>query len=377
MARTSATLAEPAPSAAYDSDPALWAIVLAGGIGSRFWPLSNPQRPKAVLRLLGDRPLVADTIYRLSPLIPSERVLVLTASDIADAVHAAIPEIPAHNILVEPRPLGTAAALAWGLDVIAKRGGGASVACAVHADLTAAFPDAFRRVVQRAAVLAQRGRALVALGVPPTRTETSFGYIVPGEPLDPGLPASAGGACRATRFVEKPGLDVVVDLLSDGALWHSGIIVGRVADLSSELFARASELAGGREALARNDLTGFARAVRSISIERGLLERTQDMIVLPMECGWDDVGTWACLRRARDLDDDGNGAIGDAQFVDSTSNVVHSEDGHVVLFGCDRLLVVRLPGLTFVTPLEKAADLKPLLDRLPSGLRTDPTLPLP
>jgi mannose-1-phosphate guanylyltransferase len=377
MGRPAATLAEPAPPAVYDSDPALWAIVFAGGIGSRFWPLSTPKRPKAVLRLLGDRPLVADTIHRLLPLVPFERVLVLTSSDIADAVRAAIPEIPAHNVLIEPRPLGTAAALAWGLDVIAKRGGGASVACAVHADLAAAFPDAFRRAVQRAAVVAQRGRALVALGVPPTRTETAFGYIVPGEPLDPEAPASGGGPCRALRFVEKPPLDVVVELLSDGALWHSGIVVGRVADLSAELFEHARELQGGREALGRNDLRAFATVVRPVSIERGLLERTRNIIVQPVECGWDDVGTWACLRRARDLDDDGNGAIGEAHFFDSTSNVVHSEDGRVVLFGCDRLLVVRLDGITFVTPLERAADLRPLLDRLPPGLRTDQTTPPP
>src|SRR5262245_15018886 len=126
MSRTSATLAAPAPAVDHDTGAALWAIVFAGGIGSRFWPLSTPQRPKAVLQLVGERPLIADTVHRLAPLIPSERVLVLTSHDIASAVRAAIPDVPAHNILIEPRPLGTAAALAWGLDVIARRGHAAS-----------------------------------------------------------------------------------------------------------------------------------------------------------------------------------------------------------------------------------------------------------
>jgi mannose-1-phosphate guanylyltransferase len=150
-------------------------------------------------------------------------------------------------------------------------------------------------------------------------------------------------------------------------------VVARADDAHDELFARAHEIAPGREALAAGQLPGFAGMIRPVSLERGLLERTPRLLMLPLECGWDDVGTWACLRRARDLDDDGNGAIGDAVFVDSESNVVHTEAGTVVLYGCEKMLVVTLDGLTFVTPLDRAADLKPLLDQLPGRLRTDPT----
>jgi mannose-1-phosphate guanylyltransferase len=112
--------------------------------------------------------------------------------------------------------------------------------------------------------------------------------------------------------------------------------------------------------------------IRSVSIERGLLERIARFLVLLADFGWDDVGTWASLRRARDLDDDGNGALGAVQFVDAESNVVHTESGTVVLFGVSRLLVVSLPGLTFITTLEHANDLKPLLDALPGSLRVNP-----
>jgi mannose-1-phosphate guanylyltransferase len=104
-----------------------------------------------------------------------------------------------------------------------------------------------------------------------------------------------------------------------------------------------------------------------------LLERAERLLVMLTDCGWDDVGTWASLRRARDLDDDGNGAIGSVAFVDATSNVVHSESGTVVLYGVEKLLVVTLDGLTFVTTLERAADLKPLLDALPGSMRINPT----
>jgi mannose-1-phosphate guanylyltransferase len=353
----------------------MWAVVFAGGIGTRFWPLSSKKRPKPVLHLLGERPLIADVIHRLAPLVAMERVLVLTAHDIADAVQAAVPDVPAKNVLVEPRPMGTAAAFAWALEVIRARGGATNLVCALHADIAAAFPDLFRRGIERAAAVALQERAVVTLGVVPTRPETSFGYMVPGDPLDPSVPVRVGGACRVTRFVEKPGLDRVTDLLTIGALWHAGVIVGTFVDLDNELMAHAKELAPGQIALASRDLESFAEAVPSISIERALLERSQNIAVVPIDCGWDDVGTWACLRRARDLDDEGNGGIGDTHFVDSTGNVVHSEAGSVVLFGCHQMLVVNLNGITFITPLDKAADLRPLLEQLPHRLRTDPTRP--
>ena len=372
---TPATLPLEATVDALGANAPLWAIVFAGGIGSRFWPLSSPQRPKPTLQLLGERPLIADAIRRLAPLVPAERVLVATSRDIAAAVRAVLPDLPAENFLVEPRPLGTAAALAWGLEVIRQRGGAFSNVCALHADLTADFPDEFRRALRRAVATAIRERALVTLGVIPTRPESAFGYAVPGEPIDADTPVWQGGVCRVTRFVEKPGLDVLTQVLMDGALWHACVLVARTADLTEQLYTHATELARGREALARGNLPAFAGLIDSVSIERGLLERSDNLVVVPVECGWDDVGTWASVRRARDLDDDGNGAIGDVAFVDSESNVVHAEDGAVVVFGCERLLVVTLPGLTFVTTLDKAADLRPLLDQLPAKLRFDLTRP--
>jgi mannose-1-phosphate guanylyltransferase len=251
------------------------------------------------------------------------------------------------------------------------------VTCALHADLAAAFPEEFRGAIREAAALAMRERTLVTLAAAPTRSETSFGYVLPGELLDASVPVDRGGSCRVARVVEKPAAPQAAELIRSGALWYTGVLLGRTADLRRELFACATELTSARDALDAGDLEAFASRVTSVSVERGLLERTTSAVALPVDCGWDDVGTWACLRRARELDDDGNGAIGFVRFVDSESNVVHSEAGTVVLYGCDGMLVVTLPGLTFVTPLEKAADLKPLLDQLPGSFRLDPTRPAP
>jgi mannose-1-phosphate guanylyltransferase len=352
------------------ADAALWAVVLAGGIGSRFWPLSSPERPKQLLALVSERPLIAETVSRLQPLIPPERVLVLTSRDIASAIHAAIPEVPGDNMIAEPRPAGTASALAIAARELERRAGPETLFCSLHADLAVAFPDAFRHVLREASRVAALSDVLVTIGVHPSRPETAFGYIVPGPPLVADQPLRTGGACAVERYVEKPDADHAAELLRQGALWNSGIFVWRARVVLEALARHTRELQPWPRGLPGVDLTRYAEPIRTVSIERGLLERSDRLVVVPGDFGWDDVGTWASLRRARELDDAGNGAHGAVCFVDSSGNVAHAEEGTVVMYGVDGLLVVALPGLTFVTTLERAADLRPLLNALPPAMRT-------
>lgn len=364
---------QPELDGALETDQTLWAVVFAGGIGSRFWPLSTPERPKPLLRLVGDHPLIADTLRRLHPLIPAERTLVLTSADIADAIRAAIPQLPLKNMLVEPRPLGTAAALAWGAQEIINRMGRSTVFCALHADLSAQYEDEFRRSIRRAASYAAGETApLVAIGARPTRPDTGFGYMLGGTELEPGKELAKGGACRVSRFVEKPGPLQAEEFIADGAMWNTGIYCWQAGAVFDALEAHTTELADGLAYLASGKVDRFFGMVQSVSIERGLLERIEKLICLPSSFGWDDVGTWACLRRVRELDDTGNGVIGDALLVDAESNVVHTESGRVVVYGVNSLLVVSLPGVTFVTSLERAAELTALFDGLPKELRRNP-----
>lgn len=367
------TSEQPAGEDELGTECALWAVVFAGGIGSRFWPLSTPLRPKPLLCLVGHHPLIADTLRRLQPLIPPERTLVLTSADIADAVHAAIPTLPEKNLLIEPRPLGTAAALAWGAQEIIDRTGRSTVFCALHADLTAQYEDEFRRSIRRAATYATADEApLVAIGARPTRPDTGFGYMLAGAELEPGTAVSAGGACKVARFVEKPGPLQAEEFIAEGAMWNAGIYVWQAGAVLDALQAHTTELADGIAYLTAGKVDRFFGMVQSVSIERGLLERIDSLVCIPSSFGWDDVGTWASLRRVRELDDTGNGVIGDALLVDAESNVVHTESGRVVVYGVNSLLVVSLPGVTFVTSLEKAAELSPLFDGLPKELRRNP-----
>ena len=280
-------------------------------------------------------------------------------------------------MLVEPRPLGTAAALAWGAQEIINRVGRKTVFCALHADLSAQYEDEFRRAIVRAASYAagEEG-SLVAIGARPTRPDTGFGYMLGGAELEPGVSLSEGGACVVSRFVEKPGPLQAEEFIADGAQWNAGIYCWQAGAVLDALEAHTTELQDGLAYLQNGKVDRFFGMVQSVSIERGLLERIDSLVCVPSSFGWDDVGTWACLRRVRELDDTGNGVIGDALLVDAESNVVHAESGRVVVYGVNSLLVVSLPGVTFVTSLERAAELSPLFDGLPKALKRNPTAEL-
>lgn len=338
-----------------------WNVVLAGGVGSRFWPLSTPDRPKQLLPLITSAPMLRDTLDRLLPLAPLERTLVLTNASLRDAVLQLEPALPPENVIAEPRPAGTCAALAWAARVIAARAGADAVMVCVHADWAIGDVEGFRRTLAEAAEVAARERALLTVGIVPTRPDTGFGYIQPGEPV-------VGDVHRVARFVEKPDRERAVTMVADGFLWNSGIFAWRVGDLLDEIRAHTPEVQPALEA-AGDDMAAFFAQVRSVAIDVGVLERSHRVMVLPGRFGWDDVGTWAALHRVRALDAAGNAANGPSFLFQSRNNVVHAEGSTVVLYGVDDLVVVARDGLVMVTTRERAAELKTLLDALPPELR--------
>src|SRR3954471_20054855 len=325
-----------------------WAVVLAGGVGSRFWPVSTAERPKQLLPLATDQPLLVDALDRLAPLVPPERTLVLTNAGLVEPIAALAPRIPRGNLIAEPRPAGTAAALAWAAHQIRARAGAAAVMLSVHADWAGRDPERFRQALATAADAAERHQALVTVGVVPDRPDPGFGYIQPGEPLDHGVR-------RVTRFVEKPDRARAAQMVDDGYLWNSGIFVWRVGDFLDEVQVLTPEIAPHLAAHG-DDLAGFFSAVTSgIAVDVGVLERSARVLVLPGDFGWDDVGTWSALRRVRERDANGNALAGLVHALDSQGNVVHAEGNGVVLYGVRDLVVVTHEGLTLVTTIDKAS----------------------
>jgi mannose-1-phosphate guanylyltransferase len=344
--------------------PTWWSVVLAGGVGSRFWPLSTPERPKQLLPLVNDQPLLLNTLDRLAPLTPLSRTLVLTNASLTKAISAAIPDIPPENIIAEPRPAGTAAALAYAAALILHRGGDDAVMLCVHADWAVADADGFRATLASAAAVAERTHGLVTVGIVPTRPDPGFGYIQPGSD-------AGNGVHRVARFVEKPTRERAAEMCHAGYLWNSGIFVWRAADFLDEVRAHTPEVASALAHLTENqfDIETFFGMAQSISVDTGVLERSDRIFVIPGDFGWDDIGTWAALRRVRPTDSAGNVMTASSYAVDAQRNVVHADGNTVVLYGVSDLVVVTRDGLTLVTTVDKSTDLKQLVEVLPAHVQ--------
>lgn len=341
-----------------------WAVVLAGGVGSRFWPLSSAARPKQLLPLAGEHSLLAESVQRLLGPVTAERVLVVTSRALAAAVRAEVAPVPEANVLVEPVARSTAPALAFATAHAARQDPDATV-LSVHADWAVGDVEAFQWAAGQAMALAEQHDVLVTVGARPTRAETGYGHIVPGQPLD------GGGARRITRFVEKPDLALAESLMFLGALWNTGMFAWSARRFRSEVAAHTPELSRALPHLDAGDVNAFFAACTPVTIDVGLWERTARGAVVAGDFGWDDVGSWAALRRARATDEAGNVIVGRAFARECANTVVWADEGAVVVDGLRDAVVVRARGITLVTTAERAPDLKKLLDALPADLTGD------
>ncbi len=337
-----------------------WAVILAGGSGTRFWPLSSPSHPKQLLPLSGARSTAEEAVDRLTGFIPPERILVVTGRSLAAPLQARLP-LPAANFLIEPRAASTGPALAWATVEAARRDPDAEVV-AMHADWIIHDPAAFVAAAAIALETARRHGRLVTVGIVPSRPETGFGYIVPGERLD--------SAARAVdRFQEKPDAATALDLMADGALWNSGLFAWRATDLRREVMAHTNEIAPWLSALDRGDVAGFFTGVRDVSIDVGVFERSAAVAVVAGEFAWDDIGTWEAMARVRPRDRHGNVSHGPVTLVDCADCIVWNDGPPMVLSGVRELVVVHANRRTLVLDRSRAPDLKQTLDALPPEVR--------
>lgn len=340
-----------------------WGVIVAGGSGTRFWPLSTPQHPKQLLPLAGPQSTAEAAVTRLEGLIPRERVLVVTGPALAGPLAERL-ALPRANILVEPRAASTAPALIWAAAEARRRDPDATILC-MHADWWIADAAAFRRVAATALQAAVAHDRLVTVGIVPTRPETGYGYIVPGPALDV-------HTSRVARFQEKPDAATALDLMAGGALWNSGLFAWTATRLLDEVQRHAPEVAPALPRLLDGDVNGFFAELTPVSIDVGVLERSDRIAVVPGAFPWDDVGTWDALLRVRPRDARGNVSHGPAHLVESTDSLAWSDGPPVVLYGVSDLIVVQANGRTLVLPRSRAADIKHLLDALPPAVRDVP-----
>jgi mannose-1-phosphate guanylyltransferase len=331
-----------------------FAVVLAGGVGSRFWPASRPERPKQLLPLGSDRPLIVDTVERAIHLAGPARTLIVTGEHLVEPFRDALPELPSDSFLVEPQPRGTGPALTWAAREIVRREPEA-VMVSLHADHVIEPLDDFLDTLRRG-VAAARGERLFCLGIEPSRPETGYGYVRLGDEMEPGI-------YEAAEFVEKPSEDKARAYLDSGRyMWNSGIFVWRAADLLEAVRRHAPEIR--LDLLEAGDVSGFFERSEAIAVDVAVMERSDRVGVVAASFRWDDVGGWNALHRSRRPDGEDNVILGPGTVVDGSGNVVWSEDGDVTLFRVHDVVVVHSGGHTFVTTREDAPEMKRIFDRL-------------
>lgn len=330
-------------------------------MGSRFWPVSTPSRPKQLLNLISDRPLIAETLDRARLLAPDERIRILAGAHLAEPFRTALPDLHADTFLVEPQARGTGPVLAWAAWLLHRRDPSA-VLVSLHSDHMIRPAGAFSELVFEAASLARREDALVTIAVKPTRPATEYGYIETGEPLDTGGPVEA---YRVAQFIEKPDDTTAVNFVSTGHLWNSGIFVWTAHRFLDEVRAHAPEIGELLPLLEEGKTEEFFDSVPVCTVDVAILERSGRVATVAATFEWDDVGSWDSLGRTLEMDADGNVGVGDVHTIDSRNTIVYGSGEPVVVFGVDNLVVVRTPRATLVTTREKAPHLKAALEKLP------------
>jgi mannose-1-phosphate guanylyltransferase len=350
----------------------IYALILAGGSGERFWPLSRKTRPKQLLQLVSEKTLLEETVSRLDGLVPPERILILTNVDQEAAVRALLPDFPPANIVAEPAKRDTAAAVALGAGWVAARDHMATMVV-LPADHVIKDTAAFQKTLQTAATAAEENGALVTIGIKPTWACPGFGYIEQGEPIR----LRKGGDVRhVVRFREKPNAELAETFVRSGNFrWNAGMFVWTVPTVLSEFNRHTPQLARFISQLSVGD--AFESALRDrfpklpkISFDYAIMEKADRVLVVEAGFDWDDVGTWQAVATYFKSDDASNAANCDLTALDATHNIVFDQDGaKIALLGVHNLIIVRTGDALLVCHRHQAEKIKELVGKLSAELQ--------
>jgi mannose-1-phosphate guanylyltransferase len=342
----------------------VFAVIMAGGSGTRFWPLSRSTRPKQFLALTGKNSMIAETMKRLSSVSTPKRTSVVCGAKHAALVKQALPKLPKQNVVVEPEARNTAPAIALACAHVAHTNP-TGVMVVLPSDQHVADVPAFTRSLEEAIAVARTG-FIVTLGIAPTRPETGYGYIRLGEPM-------SGSARKVAAFAEKPNLATAQNYLVSGDyLWNAGIFVFRV-DVMLEAFERlmpelVAPLEKIRGAWGTKKLPAVLKAqfkkMPATSIDYGIAEKAPNIAVVPSSCGWSDVGSFNAIPEVRPTDASGNVVEGNAFVIDSTGCVVLAQKKPVAVVGMTDVVVVDAGDSILVLPKDKSQDVRKVVEAL-------------
>lgn len=353
----------------------LHAVIIAGGTGTRFWPRSTRSKPKQFLELFGDRSMLQATVDRLDPLIPKERIWVITNKRYESMVRDQLPEVPSQQVVGEPVGRNTAPCVALA-SALLEIDDPDAVMAVLPADHLISDPEEFRRVLETAGDETDRNpESLVTIGIRPDRPETGYGYIEFQNSGDKEEAAGKHPVWPVRQFREKPDLETARRFVESGNfLWNSGMFVWRaetirsrfaeyLPDIARQLETLQSELSAGNK---EEGIRDFYENCPSISIDYGIMEKAGDVRVVPGTFGWNDVGSWKAVYELKEKERDGNVIQSEAfASVASGNNLIHSESGKIIaLVGLEDTAVVETDDAILVCRMEHAQDVKKIVSQL-------------
>ncbi len=354
--------------------PPRYALILAGGSGQRFWPVSRDALPKQLLRLFGDKTLLELTVERLDGLVPRENILVLTNAIQEPAVRALLPMLPAENIVAEPEKRDTAPAIALGIGWVAARAPEATM-MVLPSDHLIENRSAFHNVLLTAMSAAESDGGLVTVGIKPTWPCPSYGYVERGRrvvtPDAQDIPVY-----QVARFREKPDTALAEHFLAQGSFsWNAGMFIWTLPAVVAELTRHCPALADFVSELRRSsDFSGTVKSqfgnLPKLSIDYALMEKASRVLNVEATFDWDDVGNWTAVARYLKADADGNRSNCALSQINASDNIVFTQTGqHVALLGVKDLIIVAAKDGLLIADRSEAEGIKKIVDGLPRELR--------
>ena len=347
----------------------MYAVILAGGSGERFWPMSTSKRPKQFLAIPSGKPLICAAVERIEKLIPRKRIFIITRADLVGLVRRALPDFPVAGIIGEPCGRDTAAAIALGAGLVKSRNPRGAF-CVLTSDHVIEKRGVFLETLKDSFATALSSDYMVTIGIKPAFPSTGFGYIETAQKLGP---AGRTGFFKVKGFVEKPDLPTAQKYLKTGRFyWNSGMFIWSVPVLEAALakyrpqllpLIRAVGNAAGRKSFGRTLRDEYAK-LEKISIDYAVMEKADNILMAKCGFAWDDVGSWLALENHCRKNKDGNIFLGRGETLAANGNIAVAEDGLIALVGVRDLVVVRSGAVTLVCAKDRVQEIKRLVARM-------------
>ena len=343
----------------------LCALIMAGGKGTRFWPLSTEEKPKQFLNLIGNETMIQMTINRIKPIIPIERIFVCTGEMYVDLVKGQLPELPERNIIVEPEGRNTTPCIALSALVI-NRYYKNSTMLVLPSDHLINDEEEFGRIILEADnFIENNNSAIITLGMEPSRAETGYGYIKCSEIKTKSLEKEV---IKVERFVEKPNKELAEEYVSSGNyLWNGGMFIWKVENILNEIskyspntYEALHSIKDVEEEQLQDLINKEYRNIEAISIDYSVLEKSKDVYVIPSDFGWDDIGSWEAIERYKEKDELGNVVIGQAKSLKGNNNLLVSSNHKVIVEGLSDIYVIENDGKIIVGQKSNVVNVKDL-----------------